>query len=171
MWPGADGGLFTAILGARVRVAGVAGSGAPEWAVTIESPVTLARLDPTGKRIAVSYADGRLQIHEGATGQRLVSLSRHAAPIRHLLFTPDGRVLATGSDDGTLRLWDAATGEPLGAPLVHPDRVIRVAIRPDGRALATACTDGFARFWEIPPDVATAEEMKKIARRLSGRAE
>jgi WD40 repeat protein/tRNA A-37 threonylcarbamoyl transferase component Bud32 len=71
---------------------------------------------PDGKRVLGAfgtYPDCTARIWDAATGQELLVLRGHEAPVGPASFSPDGAMVLTGSLDGTARLWDAGTGRPL----------------------------------------------------------
>jgi WD40 repeat protein len=61
---------------------------------------------PDSKRIASAEVDGPIRIWDVATGERLLSLPGHTAPVTHLLFSPDGQRLASADLGGNVRFWD-----------------------------------------------------------------
>jgi WD40 repeat protein len=46
------------------------------------------------------------------TGQEVLKLKGHAAPVWHVVFSPDGQRLASASADGAIRIWDARPVSP-----------------------------------------------------------
>ncbi|MGO9466477.1 MAG: WD40 repeat domain-containing serine/threonine-protein kinase [Isosphaeraceae bacterium] len=91
-----------------------------------------------GDRMLVS-ADGRgnLWLSDASTGNRLATLSGHAAKIWGLSVSPDGMTLATTSSDETVKLWDARLPQRwLAIPV--PNGGGPIAFTPDGQTLVAA---------------------------------
>jgi WD40 repeat protein len=65
---------------------------------------------PDQLTLFTSGADGEVRRWRTRSGELLLTLSGHSAPVRHLAISRDGRVLVSGSDDGTVRVWAAETG-------------------------------------------------------------
>src|SRR4029079_15181533 len=72
--------------------------------------VTIA-VSPDGSLVAVGQRDGRIDLVDTATRQRLgPSLRGHRGGVEDLDFGPDSRWLASVGDDGTLQLWTLKEG-------------------------------------------------------------
>jgi WD40 repeat protein/predicted Ser/Thr protein kinase len=99
-------------------------------------PIRCGALTPDGKLVVAGLEDGRVLVHEVATGRLLATL-KHRRPVLALALSPDGGTVLTGSEDGTARLWETATGRQKSAGLPHRGPVRAVAFSRDGRLLAT----------------------------------
>jgi WD40 repeat protein len=117
-----------------------------------------AAYSPDGKRLAVSFRGGSVNVLDAASGQKLFDLTGHTGSVRHIAFSPDGTRIATASADGTVRLWDAATGIVQFALTGHTGQVTGLAFSPDGARLATVSRDGTARVYAL-----RMEDLIKIA--------
>ena len=53
---------------------------------------------PDGKRLAsAGWGDGRIKLHDAATGQELLTLKGRTDAVTSMAFSPDGRRLASAS--------------------------------------------------------------------------
>jgi WD40 repeat protein len=101
--------------------------------------VLAVALSPDGRRVAAAFLDGTAFIWDAASGQELVTLQGHTAPLEALAWSPDGGRLAAVSRDGTVGFWDAASGRKL-LPLKRVDGIAVnvLAFSADGRRLVVA---------------------------------
>lgn len=112
------------------------------------SPRAVA-VSPDGQTLAMSHADGRVQLWDRSTGQERTTLLGGSARVWSLAFSPNGKLLAAGSDDHLIRVWNLATAaEPLSLR-GHQGGVLGLAFSPDGRALASASADGSVWLWDV----------------------
>ena len=94
-------------------IAAVSGLAMLPWAGTgkqsVERVVVAAAFSPDGSLLAAGEGDGRILIHDTATGKVVGELPGHPAPATRLAFTPDGRrLVSTCSADLTSLVWDLA---------------------------------------------------------------
>jgi WD40 repeat protein len=85
-----------------------------------------------------------------ATGEELLVLARHAAPVNGAAFTPDGRRLVTVDRAGNLRGWDVRL-QMLGeqTSLSVDAGVFDVALSPDEKQMALGSVTGAASLWDL----------------------
>jgi WD40 repeat protein/transcriptional regulator with XRE-family HTH domain len=127
---------------------------------------------PNGTRLAVPSAlepgkgqswspdtFGTAKVWDIATGQELLRLRGHVAPVRSVAFSPDGTRLATASNDKTAKVWDAATGQELLTLRGHTSPLAAVTFSPDGMYVATASHDTSAKLW----NAMTGQELHTFA--------
>jgi WD40 repeat protein len=104
-----------------------------------------------GALVAVSLADGSLEIWSATTGRSVRPVIRHSAVPQSFAFAPDGQSLLVGGRDGLARIYDIATGRPIG-PLQarHHNWITAAAFHPGGTVVATAGADNLAQLWSVP---------------------
>jgi WD40 repeat protein len=74
--------------------------------MVVENDVTRClAYSPDGRCVAVAGKSGKIRLWDPLTGQELLSLDGHKAPVNNLAFSPDGSVMASCSHDGVVRLW------------------------------------------------------------------
>lgn len=106
-------------------------------------------LAPDGGRLAVVDPERTTaSVRDRDTGEIILKLSGHAAPIRVLDWSPDGRLIATASEDGTARLWDASSGAAVRTISRHGGGLFSVRFGHDGAQLVTLGFDGAAYVWD-----------------------
>ena len=108
-----------------------------------------ATFRPDGARILTYGRDGRAQLWDTATGQRLFAPLVHDGSVVFARFRADGRRIATARDNGTegrVAVWDADTGRLLAQSERLPGGLFAVDFHPDGRAIAAGCRDGVVRL-------------------------
>jgi len=120
---------------------------------TDKHPLGLA-ISRDGRRVVVSYLDGRLEIWNLPEDPRRRATARivnaHSDAVRDVAFSPDGRLIASAGDDRVLRLWEAATGRAVGEPFRgHAGNVNALAFSPDGQWIASGSDDETLRLWDV----------------------
>ena len=106
----------------------------------------------TYDKFALGRKDGRIELWDTITGEKLFTLSGHAAHsgerdfpeecVLALAFSPDGTQLASGGGDTTVQLWNATSNdEPTLLHQYHEGWVNVLAFSPDGKMLASGSTD------------------------------
>jgi WD40 repeat protein len=107
--------------------------------------------------------DGRIEIYDFASGERLQRLGVHARLVA-IAATPDAKNIATLSGDGTLIIWDARLSAPLltveGTPISSDSQSLvsrhtfdpslaQLAFVDEGHALALFQREGRVRYWRL----------------------
>lgn len=103
---------------------------------------------PGGTYLAIGDALHRVQVWKVATGQTVVTYTRHRGPINCLAWSPDGGQLASASSDGTVQVWDALTGQQ---QVVYTDQTgpkRAVLWSADGQSVVSAGSDGSIKVWQ-----------------------
>ncbi|WP_416529799.1 protein kinase domain-containing protein [Streptomyces coelicoflavus] len=114
--------------------------GATAPAVTIRvtgtSRVAVMRALPDGRHLVAGHDDGRLTLHETATGRTVRTLDGHAPhSVNAVHVAADGRHAVSTGTDRVVRVWDLTTGACLRAKKRRgPTALITVA--PDLRVMA-----------------------------------
>lgn len=90
---------------------------------------------PDGSRVAAAGWSG-ISLLDAASGEGILKLAAHKAPVKAVSWRPDGDRLASAGVDGTVRTWDAATGEEIRSFGGHTGTVWSVGWSPDGSRLA-----------------------------------
>ncbi len=111
-------------------------------------PTLYAKIDPTGKWLAVSYGN-QVQIWDLPGETKQCQFNHHpnsftdsepTYSVRSISFSPDGnRIATTGSVDGKVLVWDTATGRQLSEISHDSDSMgYSTAFSPDGQKLLCA---------------------------------
>ncbi len=125
--------------------------GSLERTISVEPaamPLFAVAVSADGGLLAVAGLDGRIHLHDLATGQARHVLEGHADAVYSLAFAPDGGSLLSGSGDQTVRRWDLKTREQSACLDGHRGAVYQVGYSPDGRRLVSAGTDGEVILWD-----------------------
>lgn len=111
---------------------------------------TIIASSPCGKRIAVGYLDGRVNIFDQATSHILHTLVGHTGLICALSYSTDGSLIASGSADHTIRLWHTLDGTERVILNGHSDAVLSVAFSQTvtDKLIVSGSKDGTIRAWD-----------------------
>ncbi|KAI0325968.1 YVTN repeat-like/Quino protein amine dehydrogenase [Cubamyces sp. BRFM 1775] len=110
--------------------------------------ITCASFSPDGKRIVTASDDYSCRIWSTETGDALVNIHEHTAPVWSVCFAPDGKHVASGSADTTVNVCDSWTGERIVKLNGHDNMINHVVYSPDGRYVASASSDNTVRLWD-----------------------
>ena len=70
---------------------------------------------PDNKTLVNGDKNGKIQLWDIPTGEKIKTLKGHTQPVETLLFSPDGKILVSTGQDGTILVWDwneALKGSP-----------------------------------------------------------
>lgn len=109
----------------------------PEFAYT-------ARLDHTGKNVAVAAHNGNVYVYEFPSGKLAATLNTNDYAVRDLHFTKDGR-LFTVSNDCTLSMFEYPSGNRLERIRLHSRNAKDLDFSADEKLICTASNDGSIR--------------------------
>jgi hypothetical protein len=134
-----------------------------------EERATSAAFDPSGKTLAIGFANGTIGFYDVATGQRSsTTLSAHEAGAKNRLaltslsFDSTGRRLLTSGADGFARVFDLASSQQtlklsayvsprpdvLGLRAANLMAETRVMFSPDDSMIAMSSSDGHLRLFD-----------------------
>jgi WD40 repeat protein len=121
---------------------------------------------PDGARLATGAEDGAARVWDAETGEELLAVRGHAAPVNSVAFSPDGTRLLTASDDATARVWDLVDGRERFVFAGHAGPVRSAAFAPDSSRIVTASDDGTGRVWQ---ETGVEELLRAAHRRIPRR--
>jgi eukaryotic-like serine/threonine-protein kinase len=103
-----------------------------------------------GERIVVGWSNGKVAVHDSATGEKLREFAAHRDGITTLAVSPVSGVIATGAgySDKSVRLWNSVDGEAAGELTGHQSWISGLAFSPDGALLASGSADQTIRLWD-----------------------
>ncbi|MBS1544975.1 MAG: caspase family protein, partial [Bacteroidetes bacterium] len=105
--------------------------------------------NPSGRTLATGSEDGRINIWDVATREKITHFQGRKEKVLSLAFAPDGKLLASGSADNTVFLWNTETGTTINSFLGHQDWVRALSFSADGKTLATGSYDRTIKLWDI----------------------
>jgi len=165
LWEVSSGHLLRVLRGHRAPVNGLGFGGSNRWLVSASEdgslrlwnladgtvraridvglPLHSAAVSPDGRLLAASAggsygASSTIHLFEAASGEELVRLAGHRAPVHQLDFTADSRSLLSASADRTARLWSIQTWGSRAARLVRSFEGSHAAMIPVSGQIATA---------------------------------
>jgi WD40 repeat protein len=103
-----------------------------------------------------------LELWDLQTGQKMLTLSGHTAPVTSSAFSPDGQFLVSGSEypEESVRLWDLTAPNAKEKQVLpgQPYNLQKAVISPDGKTVATASSLGVITLWNVTPSQLVAKE-------------
>jgi WD40 repeat protein/class 3 adenylate cyclase len=152
--------LLTSSMDATTRLWDVTLEGEREW-LTVPGPELRlggVAFSPDGSTFAVPMQESGVRIHDTETGEILMELTGHEAPLWDFSFSPDGRLLAGSPGAGppnaegdarTVPIWDLSTGDLVAVLDGHEKEATAVEFDPSGERVVTASYDGVLRVWRV----------------------
>ncbi|QDU35953.1 Serine/threonine-protein kinase StkP [Maioricimonas rarisocia] len=104
---------------------------------------------PSGDRVCVTGAGGRVTILDAETAQTERVIGTRQGEVNGLAWSPDGQLLASAGDDGTICLWDVATGRRERQIAAHDGEAYQVVFLRAGRQLVSCGKDPVVRLWNV----------------------
>ena len=118
----------------------------PALTIDTHAPVRAITFTTDGTRLVSGCADGRLQIWDAQSGQRLAERPGHDAAIAAVTVSPDGRRIASAGADKTVRIWNTDSYELL-LTLRLFSAVRSLAFNAAGDRLAAGRSGGMIQLW------------------------
>ncbi|KAI0462942.1 hypothetical protein LJB42_003746 [Komagataella kurtzmanii] len=109
---------------------------------------TCAKFNPEGSLIAVSFANGTIQVLD-QDGHRVKELKGHTLGVSDLSWSDDGRYLASASDDTTVKIWSIESFKCVKTLVGHTYHVNCVKFNHKGNLLISGSSDEAIRVWDI----------------------
>ena len=131
--------------------------------INISGNIQSVAITQDGTKIALGYADGRIEISDTQTGNT-IPLTQEGA-VSSLAFQTDGQILASSHcasqsteptdsltplcENSEIILWDVNVGQPTLTLSQQTGLVLSIAFDPDGKTLASGSDDGKILFWDL----------------------
>ena len=61
---------------------------------------------PNDTVLVAGLRDGRIELFDMTTGEKITTLNGHTLMVETLAFSPDGKTLVSTGQDGTILVWD-----------------------------------------------------------------
>ncbi|MEZ5534613.1 MAG: hypothetical protein R3F02_03215 [Thiolinea sp.] len=122
-----------------------------QWLVDLPGEPASAAISPTGKLLALGYANGSLELYDLATLELLDQTENvHSSDINRLDFTNDGQFLASAGGTSA-KLWEVSSQKLIAKNSFdeHAQMVYAVTFSPDNTQLATASYDGKIGLFDL----------------------
>jgi WD40 repeat protein/class 3 adenylate cyclase len=141
------------------RIWDVTVPGERDW-LTVPGPalrLSGVTFSPDGSTFAVPADPSGVVIRDTETGDIVMKLAGHDAPLWDLAFSPDGRLLAGSPGTGveadpaaqsSVPVWDLSTGTVVTILEGHEKQVTAVEFAPSGGTMVTASDDETLRTWD-----------------------
>jgi WD40 repeat protein len=127
-------------------------------------------LAPDGQTLAISQADGSVQLWDVTKDKARGTLKGHEGVVSALTFSPDSKTLATGAfaggpkgggRDKSIKLWDVATSKEKATLVGHLKGIYSLTFAPDGKALLASDYNGSMKLWD-PDEARVKSTLEKI---------
>lgn len=119
--------------------------------IIYKDTVTAAGISPDNRFFALGTSRHDIHLYNLDTGNLILTLSEHSAPVTHLIFDPGSQYLLSADRDGRMILWNIAKGTPILQNNTFTGSVTGLVNRDDGNISAW----GENTVWIITPASAT----------------
>jgi len=109
--------------------------------------VTPLALSPDGETVITGTVDGRVNVWNAKTGQRLFSVPSGSGFVRSTAIRPDNQEFLTATDEPAIRVWNMKTGAMTRLLQGHSTAVWSALYNTNGTQLLTTSGDTTARLW------------------------
>jgi WD40 repeat protein len=133
IWDAANGGHFSTY---------------PTYPIASEG-VMHVEWSPDGKRLALAFGEGTIQVWDVMNGRVLLSYRGHTQ-VMALAWSSDGKYLASAgdfNDDKTVQVRDATNGALIHFYWLYPHGAATIVWSPDGKYLALGDYEGTIQVW------------------------
>jgi WD40 repeat protein len=116
------------------------------WPILHRVPFSLA-FTTNGNRLVVGL-DGRVKLHDAASGEVLANFEQPGAAFRNVAVSPDGRFVAASSQSHRVQIWDLNTHRE--RTLIDVKQWVHdLTFSPDGNQLAVVSKGGRMTLWDV----------------------
>ena len=114
------------------------------------NPIDAIDVDTAGSTFALSTHDGKVALHDLATGKPQFQLGEHRGAVPVVRFAAGGTRLLSAGEDQQAIVWNVAERTQL-CRLERPARIIAADLSPNGTVLATVERgEKLVRLWNVP---------------------
>lgn len=114
-------------------------------AIPLDGHAFCVEFSPDGRLLAMGQHNGRVVLHDSASGAEVLSASRHKGRVFDLAFNRDGTLLASAAQDGAASIWNVSDGRKIHSVEGLGD-ARTVAFSPDSRQLAIGAWSGAVKI-------------------------
>jgi WD40 repeat protein/serine/threonine protein kinase len=111
--------------------------------------VTCVEAARAGRRGAIGYQNGLLQLFDTPSWQMKAERRVREGYVKDLVFSRDGQWLISGHLN-EIQIWDAENLEERASLTAHRRSIEGLAVSPDDRTFASVSFDGTIRLWSLP---------------------
>ena len=106
-------------------------------------------VSPQRKIVASGSDNGKIDVYDQHTGQKINILGQHENVIRSLVFRPETNNLIAGDGDGIIKIWNIETSKIEQQLQAHFGTIWSLTVSPDGQTLVSGGEDKTIRIWNL----------------------